>query len=273
MASDESTSIFGLLTARNPNVKNYESPYKSQTRGTWHTPKKLQRWTEFSFSALRHAYNGELLVAAKQAGPRSFRHPRAIPNEDLFVNDEFGTVHIYGLWNRAIVNEALKAVQRDFNSSIWTLQKSKKIPASPARSNSPSCVGRRMPARAVKRTDSPAAPKAKRLQPDGGAVPHYAILPDKPPPTTLTNMERLPKDYKTHSKWKCEDLESALEPTEGVVPQSLRNSDTLLPIRQIFTYCVDLKCRYGCLLTTGEAIIIRVRHQREPSGMFSMPHV
>ena len=36
-----------------------------------------------------------------------------------------------------------------------------------------------------------------------------------------------------------------------------------MPIRQVYTYCTEHGCRYGCILTTEEAFVFRIRPREE----------
>ncbi|KAI1318981.1 hypothetical protein F5Y16DRAFT_414336 [Xylariaceae sp. FL0255] len=102
-----------------------------------------------------------------------------------------------------------------------------------------------------------------RLQPDGGAI---SLVEDME--GTDAFEEHFPKEIKTAYNWSSQALRNGeLTDAEtgewiGSKGQSNRNA----PIRQAYTYCVNYRCRYGCILTTEEAFIFRIRPRENPSG-------
>jgi hypothetical protein len=100
-------------------------------------------------------------------------------------------------------------------------------------------------------------PRKINRKPDAGAV--AACEKDK--------RERLPKDYKVAKKWKSRDLhEKPLIDSNGMWFEGTKESNAAMPIRQAFTYCVASGCRYGCILSTEEAFIFRIKPRTSPKG-------
>lgn len=73
----------------------------------------------------------------------------------------------------------------------------------------------------------------------------------------------LPGDTKVGSKWSSRDIQV------GDVDSVYLAKDWLEPLKQVFTYCRELKVRYGYIITEKELVVIRIRpfsqdHLRSP---------
>lgn len=93
--------------------------------------------------------------------------------------------------------------------------------------------------------------------------PHARFCPDgstvtRVPPSC--NIELLPKEVKTANKWSSGLLGDLLQ-SDGQWKPNTFASPSILPIRQLFTYCLLSKCRYGLVLTTHEAVVCRISLQ------------
>ncbi|KAJ9669375.1 hypothetical protein H2201_000727 [Coniosporium apollinis] len=62
----------------------------------------------------------------------------------------------------------------------------------------------------------------------------------------------LPGDTKISSKWNVEEIKP------GPVKRSFKLPEWMKPIKQIFTYCCELKTRYGYLITDEALVVVRV---------------
>jgi hypothetical protein len=79
------------------------------------------------------------------------------------------------------------------------------------------------------------------------------VVPDNPNQT----VNILPGDTKVSYKWKSTEI----------VPREVHANDLVQnwfwPLRQIFTYCMNFKTRYGFIISDEEVVAIRVRAPRE----------
>ena len=95
-----------------------------------------------------------------------------------------------------------------------------------------------------------ASKSQSRLKPDAGAV----AACDK-----SQSVERLPKDYKTASKWNSEHLRVEFLDENGDWKEGATKDNYTMPIAQVYTYCLTSGCRYGCIVSTSEAFIFRIK--------------
>ena len=234
-------SILEFLTHRNPHVTLSPEPSPNTHNPNFFWPREVRKWDEFSFENLEKIYDGQLMSAART--PRdALPHYPSILGKDCRIEDEPTTTSLIAKWNDQIVSVALEAVKDELNPSIWVQKASK-----PDQSDN--------------------APKVI-LRPDAGA---YSIHEQN----HREKKERFPKDYKCARSWnglKLRNGEHVDKRTGEWRPGSVRRNDTM-PIRQAYTYSVEFGCRYGCLLTTDEAFIFRIRPRDECSGECqSAPH-
>ncbi|KAI0812083.1 hypothetical protein GGR55DRAFT_703962 [Xylaria sp. FL0064] len=86
----------------------------------------------------------------------------------------------------------------------------------------------------------------------------------------LKFLERLLKDYKPALKWDSRVLrrggEFINDEGEWAAPGKSKQNK-VLPIRQIYTYCVEWGCRYGCIISTQEAFIFRIKPRSVSPGL------
>ncbi|KAI0114100.1 hypothetical protein GGR51DRAFT_505487 [Nemania sp. FL0031] len=173
-----------------------------------------------------------------------------------------------GKWNSTIVLAALRAVE-DFQPCIWVpdfgIDLSKEATESTEtragvnkeKNTTRGLKGSNKGNKSQSGTDKEKSRK-RRKQPDGGAV----SLEEEPKRKRLGKFEEFfPKEIKTASNWNSQKLRNG-EYTDketgkwiGTVGESNENA----PIRQAYTYCVDFRCRYGCILTTREAFMFRIK--------------
>ncbi|EEU48709.1 uncharacterized protein NECHADRAFT_98887 [Fusarium vanettenii 77-13-4] len=253
------TSIFELLTAKNPELVQIEPANKTLTHSPhYFYPKELQPWDEFNFETLEDIFAGALLREARQNGRSLPAYPTLIPKLDCVITEEDSVTSLIVKWNESIVNMALISVQDQFNPSLWNSKKRKheKQDAEPL----PARRGkRRQPPRRSSQSNRVQKPKKHRLsalRPDSGAVYHALSPEEHASPKTK---ERFPKEYKPATKWCSEKFfRSGFLNNKGKVRKGMIMQNYCMPIRQAFTYCVTHACRYGCILTCGEAFIFRL---------------
>jgi hypothetical protein len=255
-------SIFEILTARNPDVK-YPTP-SSQTlssRPGWFRPKQLKSWCEFNFQTLEAIYGGSLMEEACQKGCRLPSYPYLNPDVDCVVDDEPTTLHLLTKWNHTIVTASFDLVKK-FQPCSWVpkARETKTDGGSPTNTDKET---EQLPRLRSKSIGDEKRKLSKRLIPDAGAS---SLSRANGSPDALPSVEQLPKEYKTASKWQSSNIFRDFIDEMGESRQSTRRSNKIKPIEQIYTYCVNLGCRYGCILTTGEAFIFRIKPRTNISG-------
>ncbi|CEJ86568.1 hypothetical protein VHEMI04143 [[Torrubiella] hemipterigena] len=76
--------------------------------------------------------------------------------------------------------------------------------------------------------------------------------------------ERFPKEYKQYMRWSFDKvLENGIFDTNGVWTRGKQNSIYAWPIRQAFSYSLKYRCRYGCIVSSHEAFIFRIKPIRQ----------
>ncbi|KAH6847091.1 hypothetical protein B0I37DRAFT_341049 [Chaetomium sp. MPI-CAGE-AT-0009] len=232
-------SLFDFLTARNPDIHLRTSQSKSLTnvrRSLY--PRQMIAWEEFSFSTLETVY-GKRLINEVRKGRPSLAYPSVLANIDDVVHDEPTTTHVLTIWNHRIVAASLQAVQDTLHPSIW-------VPRRKKEQNEADAITIDDP------TDIKETTASTRLKPDAGAVSFCQ--------NCGSDVERLPKDYKPASKWRSSAvLDGWMRGTAGKWTPAQARRNEARPIRQVYTYCVEFGCRYGCIITTQEAFIFRIK--------------
>ncbi|PHH91464.1 hypothetical protein CDD83_365 [Cordyceps sp. RAO-2017] len=246
-------SILDLLTTRNPEIVEGAPGSKSLTsHHMYHWPKQLKKWDEFSFETLETLYEGSLIRVARERASPLPALPHLSQDADCVVGDEDATQHVFTKWNHTIVQAALDEVREPFHSCVWT----------PGRRHS-RAGARFTPTRhETSASEQPGRTACGRLsrknfKPDAGA-----FLPCRTHGSSCAAVpvERLPKDYKTAAKWNSSILfQGDILDESGRWRRKASRKNEAMPIRQAFTYCIHFRCRYGCILTTDEAFIFRIR--------------
>ncbi|KAK3291895.1 uncharacterized protein B0H64DRAFT_408351 [Chaetomium fimeti] len=229
-------SIFEFLTARNPDI-HYQTPHSKSLTTVRNSlyPRQLKTWDEFSFSTLETVYGRRLIDEARK-GRSSLAYPSVLATIDDVVHDEPTTTHALTVWNHRIVATSLQAVQGTLHPSIWVPRRRK----------------------GQHETDKKTTKESTRLEPDAGAV---SICQN-----CCSETERLPKDYKVASKWRSSAIFGGwMTGKAGKWTPGQASKPEAKPIRQVYTYCVKFGCRYGCIITTQEAFIFRIKLRTEVS--------
>lgn len=261
----QATSILEFLTAENPRVGRSKPASKTLTSSPlYYFPKQLKAWDEFNFETLQQIFGGDLIREARRKD-RTLFYPTIIPEADCKVTDERTTTRLLVKWNESIVVSALQAVDKKFNATVWnsSVRVHEKTDVGSKHKRKGSRVQpSRTPAYRVKKQR-----KHLRLRPDSGAIAASPSFELDDSATLPAPQERFPKEYKTASKWQSDVLlRGEMTNSEGEWVDGYEGSNYAMPIRQAFTYCVTYKCRYGCILTCGEAFIFRIRPRGQPDG-------
>lgn len=271
------TTVLECLTWPNPEVL-YDPDGGSNTKNAgYHTPKKIIPWTEFNMDTIASIAGGNLLRTI-QTTPSLLSAPPELDFLDCF--EETNTTFIMTKWNHEIVQKSLNAVKDQIPTCTWNpsikarAKRGSSILATASTSYaSTPATDSTIPAHAaaVQATlsylNKSASQKKKRLRlyPDAGATAACQTHGDS---CAASWIERLPKDYKTSTKWRSwEALRNLLKDKNGNLREKEIAKDPAYPFRQAYTYCVEFNCRYGCILTTEEAFVFRIR-----PGIVSSPN-
>ncbi|KAK3936570.1 hypothetical protein QBC46DRAFT_418644 [Diplogelasinospora grovesii] len=245
-------SIFEFLTAKNPKITQLPTKSKSQTKSKkWHKPEELKLWEEFSFDTLEAIFDKTLIEEAthKCRSPSLPPYPDFLEEFDGIDMNEKTTAEILTKWNKAIVNRASLEVARSFQPCMWVSwdRDSGKAGQAPSLSDNSTNKNKKRGGGGC------------RLYPDSGAVSLCQSSQD-----LSTAGERVVKDYKVALKWNSSVISngSLIDKTGRWRPGKAKK-DQAMPIRQIYSYCVEYLCRYGIILTTSEAVIFRIKPRGE----------
>jgi hypothetical protein len=176
---------------------------------------------------MEDVFKGELMRECRLA--RELHYPLPPTVFDNYEAGEDGGVEVLTKWTNTILNQALNAVVTNLNP-----------------------VGR------VAGSLCDLKVKGRRgtpCRPDGGSVTPSDLGHSKR--ATL----RIPSDVKPPSSWNSLDFIAQTLEANGSVRHKLIMRPIGAPIRQIYTYCMKFKARYGFLLTTKEVFLVRIRPQ------------
>lgn len=277
MTTTTTTTVLDSLTWPNPEVEYDLDGGGSNTRSRkYHTPEEIIPWKEFTMDTIARIAGGNLLRTI-QTTPSLLSAPPVLDPEFCF--EENNTRFIMTKWNHEIVQKCLNAVKNQlptctWNSSIKARAKqgssilttaSTSYASTPAtESGIPIHAASVQAALGYLNKDSSQKKKKHRLYPDAGATIACHTHGDSCPASWI---ERLPKDYKTSTKWRSWEALRRLTDKNGRLIRKEISKDPAYPFRQAYTYCVEFNCRYGCILTTEEAFVFQIR-----PGMVSFPN-
>jgi hypothetical protein len=260
-------SILESLTAKNPEIRHEEPENYGLTankRYMW--PKQLKEWKEFNYRTLEAVYERRLINTARQRRSTLSNYPDLTPDVDCIVCSEQTTQHIITKWNHTIVQAALAAVQETFHACKWSPHAGgrKRVPGERSTPiHDDSSTGQTSPL-----IQSAVTGRRNRqrltVNPDSSATLTCRIHGAECPSSEI---ERLPKDYKVAMKWKSSQMKDLVD-DDGIWKSGGSRAKLAMPIRQAYTYCVYYGCRYGCILTTEEAFIFRIKPRNEDSGRY-----
>ena len=182
-------------------------------------------------------------------------YPYLKSDVDCVVDDEPTTLHLLTKWNHTIVTASLDLV-KNFQPCAW-VPKSRKTKIEGTGLMDTEQETKKPPRLRSKSIGNQKRKLSTRLIPDAGGSSSSRANGSA---HALPPIEQLPKEYKTASKWQSSNIFTGELINEmGEWRQGTRRRMIVKPIEQIYTYCVNLGCRYGCILTTGEAFIFRIK--------------
>lgn len=266
MSASNTITVFDSLTWENPEVHLKTPAYGTPTsnkKGTltsnkkYICPARLQTWEDFNFETLEEL---KLLDVIREART-GLSGPPYLGQGDLFVKAEAETLHILTKWSHSIVQAGLDAAAKDIPTCIWNPRATEEAKASSTHQSTPAYTESSpslppTPFAKGQHTDARGRKKPHRFNPDGGAT---AICRTHGRSCPASEVELLPKDYKPSTKWRSEEVLQKLVNEDGSWITGATHNSKTFPIQQAFTYSVRYGCRYGCVLTTEEAFIFRVR--------------
>lgn len=266
-------SIFEYLTTQNPKVIHPEPTSKSLSNSPkWFFPAQVTRWGDFNFETFAAIERGVLIDEARRMDRPPLSYSAISQKYDCVVADESATTRLLDRWNEVIVRTALLSVRHTLHPSIWVSGVRRQEKQEGGERQLEIALSRRAkrkqpPRKKPHRVNKSKKTSLSRLRPDSGAISHDAPLYPEGSPDHPLSRERFPKEYKTASKWKSECIEAGdLFDSNGEWRDGALNKNNAMPIKQAYTYCVTYGCRYGCILTCGEAFIFRVRPRAQLPG-------
>lgn len=273
------TTVLDSLTWPNPEIRYGARGGTLHKSTTFLAPQKIIPWNEFNMETIASIGGGRLLRTI-QATPSLLTVPPDVDVEHCVVEQEQETESKFLLeqWSHCIVQKCLNSVQDQLPICKWNpgikakaskgssiLTTASTSYASTPASDGPT-PGSSLSIHAAFRYWSNSARRLKqmkKLRPDAGATApcntHGSLCP-------ASLVERLPKDYKAATKWRSwEALEQVLDKDKsGDWKAGQLHKQPAWPLRQVYTYCVRFGCRYGCILTTEEAFVFRIRPGKFP---------
>jgi hypothetical protein len=248
------SSIFEYLTIENPRVT---SPLegKGNTHDRYYfRPRRLLPWEEFNMTVFEGLYDNKLMDEARRQRP-TFHIP-TIDKIQCQVHNEKTTWHLLEHWVVFTTREALRTVQDTLHPSTWSLS-TKPVKEPEARKNKRRSSD--MSDYRTKRKDP------SRLDVDASTVSMCESCLVRDAQLYKQTKELLPKEVKPYPKFSTAKILPRLD-KQGFWKKDEGNVDQEMPIRQAYTYCVRAGCRYGCILSAGEAFIFRIRPLNRPAG-------
>ncbi|CAJ2506964.1 Uu.00g081500.m01.CDS01 [Anthostomella pinea] len=274
-------SILEYLTVKNPDINHQEAGKSLTDKRQYWVPKLVKPWHEFEFNTMEKIFGRELMTECRR--PRVMHHvfPPPHPERDLIEKLEDTTRWILGSWTIRMVNSALEPVEKSLNPVFWTAQ-SLAAPTATSVAPSLSSTGRatagvRSQPKRRASSQNPAAEtrprRARSLVPDGTGLSHESLLALAVPTSETGNLGewtyagRLPKEIKPGTKWSSERLDRGqIVDQNGRWKEGQQWRNYSAPLRQIYTYCARAKSRYGCIVTSKEVVVVRIRPEKEDDG-------
>ncbi|KAI1274740.1 hypothetical protein F5Y07DRAFT_204659 [Xylaria sp. FL0933] len=264
-------SIFEYLTTKNPNIshKNSEGPLTLNLQ--YLMPRRLKPWNEFNFDTMEQIFDRQLMTECMRRRLMHHIYPPLDPNRDLIEKSEDSTRWILKSWTIPMVNTALAAVSGSLSPVFWTAQglaepPESDIPSSRSDRGRTTTTNRPIRQARERSLSTRKGRKARSFIPDGGGLSlgslsslaaQTARRGHKKP---LKCADRLPKEVKPGTKWTSEPLAlGKIVDENGDWLDSMKWNRLSAPLRQIYTYCVQAKSRYGCIVTSKEVIAVRIK--------------
>ncbi|KAI1418994.1 hypothetical protein F5Y12DRAFT_721314 [Xylaria sp. FL1777] len=262
-------SVLEFLTAKNPSITPVrEGRGQNSTRHDYYCPAAVKHWDEFDYETLETIFGGDLMREAQKKRSNLPHYPHLDEDIDLRLGKgEPITRSLINKWNHTIVVASLRAVQDAFHPCFWREKTGKRL----FKSNIPSSTTPDNDSEGAQNDTSQKVEEERQedevrqgirkqrskrsRQPDGGSVSLGEIMLKK-------SGERFPKEYKPAANWnskKLRDGDYTNKETGEWLDVKFILEQNIAPIRQAYTYCIDYGCRYGCILTTLEAFIFRIK--------------
>ena len=225
----EKETLLSYLKRDNPRLWKFKNASDSKTltkSGNWRAPAIIEQWDEFNFDTLRRMSEGLLYTVLEQ--PLSKDLPLFSPLPLMFrtISDEDSLDSLLVKWTQSVVCEALSMMHEqhpelnDFHVRM---------------------------ARGGQASGLNAIPR--RLRPDWAGV-RLRSCDDNDPDLQLPNVV-LPGETKLSRKWKSGEIKW------GKTTESQKDDPWMLPLLQIFKYCINANTRYGFLITDEELVLVR----------------
>ncbi|KAI0485998.1 hypothetical protein F4859DRAFT_527892 [Xylaria cf. heliscus] len=253
-------SILDYLTVRNPNVWSIDQLNATQSDDPrWRYPIYVEPWDEFNFETMEQIFSGDLMQECRDKRHKfHFLEPQLVPGAQDEDSGEPAASAILNLWTNTVVNKALIAVRDTLNPVQWAQQ------SSAARADVGEALltlkraqkgARAQPVRLAKAGVAQTKTRKGIVIPDGSgiAIPasHGSGIKGK---LCIKPPSKLPKEIKPGSKWMSG---KAIRKRRGEALEWI-NKNRSAPLRQIYEQCLQAKTRYGCIVTTKEAVFVRI---------------
>lgn len=226
-APDAEYSLLHHLSTRKPKLQGTPRSKcrKNTSHSLWLVPSKIAKWEDFDYTSLVKCCGG-LFCEMLTYTIEPMKFPQLEKDIIRFADEAALEKHYVSQWTHPIVATALSHAQRQSNDR-----------------------GLRPPF--VEMVAGGNAQSISRHRPDWAGT--RTMIPDNPNQTANI----LPGDTKVSYKWKSAEI----------VPKDVNTNDLvqnwLWPVRQIFTYCMNFKTRYGYIITDEEVVAFRVRVPHE----------
>ncbi|KAL9079976.1 MAG: hypothetical protein Q9157_001173 [Trypethelium eluteriae] len=224
-------TLLSYLKRDNPTLWRFGNTSSSttMTKSPGWRPPSIYPWDEFNYDTLQRM-SGRLLYSILRK-PLNKDLPQFSPIPAMFrtISDEDSLDSLLIKWTQSVVSEALAVVHEQHPAM-------NEFHARMARGGQASFFNL----------------SSQRQRPDRAGVRLRSCDNDNDPDLRMPTVV-LPGDTKLSEKWKSEKIPL------GEIKESQSNDLGILPVMQIFRYCISANTRYGFLITDEELDCIRVR--------------
>ena len=224
--SSSTVSMLDYLRKKDPSISRNEcqpGPNTKSGSGYWKVPTRIEEWRDFEYDSLQSMYGGKLQgILNSQFSLHDFsKHIPPCPFREIWDENSLETLVVK--WNQSTVCEALLATHRRLGPHHGHVVMVKGGQA-----------------------HNPVPEKKGLLRPDWAAVIRYTRRGGKP-------KNILPGDTKLSKKWSSGKIV-----LEGLDKEG-KDADWILPLSQVYTYCLHSDSRYGYIITDKELVVLRCR--------------
>lgn len=242
-------SIFEYLTVKNPEVTGqYQYNKRQSEQNWWAIPRYIEPWEDFNFDTMEKIFGGKLMEECRQDRGFYITNPVLVPKAEDNDSGEPAATAILNSWTRHSVNTALAAVKDTLNPVFWAQQSDAAPVDTDAWQTKEIHEDERNRASGSNSTQTGAKRSVARqrsVRPDAAGIDFSTGKP----------ISKLPKEIKSGSTW---DSTSVIKDRRGDT-RGWINTNTAAPLRQIYQQCIQTRSRYGCIITTREVLMVRVR--------------